>query len=120
MSAGAVVGVDPEVTAKARRRSFTAAYKKRILAAADKAAETGGIGALLRREGLYSSTLTRWRRERDEAVQNAFSGKRGPQPERNPLSAENEKLRRRNQQLEEELRKAQIIIDVQKKLRCSA
>jgi transposase len=116
MSAGTVVGVDPEVTAKARRRSFTAEYKKRILAAADKAAETGEIGALLRREGLYSSTLTRWRRERDEAVQNAFRGKRGPQPERNPLSAENEKLRRRNQHLEEELRKAQIIIEVQKKV----
>jgi transposase-like protein len=116
MSAGIVVGVDPEVTAKARRRSFTAEYKKRILAAADKAAEAGETGALLRREGLYSSTLTRWRRERDEAVQNAFRGKRGPQPERNPLSAENEKLRRRNQHLEEELRKAQIIIEVQKKV----
>lgn len=116
MSAGAVVGIDPEVTAKARRRSFTPAYKKQVLAAADKAAETGGIGALLRREGLYSSTLTRWRRERDEAVRNAFSGKRGPQPERSPLAAENHKLRRRNEQLEEELRKAQIIIEVQKKV----
>jgi len=116
MSTGAVVGVDPEVAAKARRRSFSTDYKKRVLAAADKAGETGGIGALLRREGLYSSTLTRWRRERDEAVQKAFDGKRGPRPERNPLAAENEKLRRRNQQLEEQLHKAQIIIDVQKKL----
>jgi transposase len=70
----------------------------------------------LRREGLFSSTLTRWRRERDAAVENAFQGKRGPRPKHNPFASENEKLRRRNQQLEEELRKAQIIIDVQKKL----
>ena len=104
-----------EVEAKAKRRRFSAEYKQRILAEAD-AADRGTIGALLRREGLYSSTLTRWRRERDAAVQDAFSQKRGPRPERNPLTAENEKLRRRNQHLEEELRKAEIIIDVQKKV----
>ena len=116
MVSGAAVGVDAEVTAKGRRRSFTAEYKKRILEEAEKAAETGGIGTLLRREGLYSSVLTRWRRERDAAVNSAFSRKRGPVPERNPLAAENDKLRRRNQHLEDELRKAQIIIDVQKKV----
>lgn len=116
MVSGAVAGVNAEVTAKARRRSFTPEYKKRILEAADKAADAGGIGALLRREGLYSSVLTRWRRERDEAVNGAFSRRRGPAPDRNPLAAENEKLRRRNQHLEDELRKAQIIIDVQKKV----
>lgn len=110
------MGVNAEVTAKARRRAFTPEYKKRVLEAADKAADTGGIGVLLRREGLYSSVLTRWRRERDEAVNGAFSRKRGPVPDRNPLAAENEKLRRRNQHLEDELRKAQIIIDVQKKV----
>ena len=104
-----------EVEAKAKRRRFSAEYKQRILAEAD-AADRGTIGALLRREGLYSSTLTRWRRERDAAVQDAFAQKRGPRPERNPLTAENEKLRRRNQHLEEELRKAEIIIDVQKKV----
>ena len=116
MANGAAVGVNAEVRAKARRRSFTPEYKKRILEAADKAADTGGIGALLRREGLYSSVLTRWRRERDDAVNGAFRRKRGPGPERNALAAENEKLRRRNQNLEDELRKAQIIIDVQKKV----
>lgn len=70
----------------------------------------------MRREGIYSSTLTRWRRERDNAVDSAFSQKRGPEPKRNPLTAENEKLRRQNQRLQEELRKAEIIIDVQKKV----
>jgi transposase len=107
---------DPEVTPKAKRRIFAAPYKKKILAEADAAAGSGQIGELLRREGIYSSTLTRWRRERDNAVDRAFSQKRGPEPKRNPLTAENEKLRRHNQRLQEELRKAEIIIDVQKKV----
>ncbi len=107
---------DPEVTPKAKRRIFSAAYKKKILAEADAAAGSGSIGELLRREGIYSSTLTRWRRERDAAVESAFTKKRGPEPKHNPLTAENEKLRRRNQRLEDDLRKAEIIIEVQKKL----
>jgi transposase len=106
----------PEVTPKAKRRSFRAVYKKKILAEVDAAAGTGSIGEILRREGIYSSTLTGWRKERDAAVDNVFSQKRGPEPKHNPLAGENEKLRRRNQRLEEELRKAEIIIDVQKKL----
>ena len=64
---------DPEVTPKAKRRSFSAAYKKKILAEVDAAAGTGGIGEILRREGIYSSTLTSWRQERDAAVDAAFS-----------------------------------------------
>jgi transposase len=107
---------DSEVTPKAKRRIFSAAYKKKILAEMDAAAGSGQIGELLRREGIYSSTLTRWRRERDNAVDSAFSRKRGPEPKRNPLTAENEKLRRQNQRLQEDLRKAEIIIDVQKKV----
>jgi transposase-like protein len=107
---------DPEVTPKARRRNFSAAYKKKILTEADSAASSGGIGELLRREGIYSSTLTRWRRERDAALESAFSQKRGPAPKHNPLTAENDKLRRQNQRLQEDLRKAEIIIEVQKKL----
>jgi transposase-like protein len=101
---------------KAKRRTFSAAYKRKILAEVDAAAETGSIGEVLRREGLYSSALTNWRKERDAAVQRAFSQKRGPEPKHNPLTTENEKLRRQNQRLQEELRKAEIIIDVQKKL----
>jgi transposase len=116
-AAGTTAGSpDPEVTPKAKRRSFSAAYKRKILAEVDAAAGTGGIGEILRREGIYSSTLTGWRNEREAAVDTAFSQKRGPEPKHNPLTAENEKLRRRNQRLEEELRKAEIIIDVQKKV----
>ena len=107
---------NPEVTAKAKRRSFTAAYKQKILAEVDDASGTGGIGEILRREGIYSSTLTGWRKERDTVAESAFSRKRGPEPKRNPLSGELEKLRRQNQRLREELRKAEIIIDVQKKV----
>jgi transposase-like protein len=107
---------DPEVDAKAQRRKFSAEDKKRILEEADTATERGAIGALLRREGIYSSTLYSWRKERNAAVRRAFSQKRGPQGKRNPLAGENEKLRRQNQRLQEELDKAHIIIDVQKKV----
>jgi transposase len=107
---------DPEVPAKPERRKFSAEDKKRILEEVDRATGHGGIGAVLRREGIYSSTLHGWRKERDAAVRQAFSQKRGPQPRRNPLAGENEKLRRQNQRLQEELEKAHIIIDVQKKV----
>jgi len=107
---------DPEVPAKPERRKFSAEDKTRILEETDRAVEHGGIGAILRREGIYSSTLHGWRKERDAAVRKAFSQKRGPQTKRNPLFSENEKLRRQNQRLQEELEKAHIIIDVQKKV----
>ena len=109
--------VDPEVTAQPQRRIFNASEKKRILDETDRALVSGGgVGAILRREGIYSSTLHGWRKERGSAVDKAFSQKRGPQPQRNPLAAENEKLKRQNQRLQEELEKAHIIIDVQKKV----
>ena len=107
---------DPEVTRKAKRRIFKAAYKKRILAEVEAAAGSGNIGEILRREGIYSSTLTGWRKEREAAMDAAFSQKRGPEAKHNPFASENEKLRRRNQRLEEDLRKAELIIEVQKKL----
>lgn len=107
---------DPEVDARPKRRTFTAEYKRRFLEQAEAAKARGELGALLRREGIYSSTLTGWRRERDAAAQAAFSRPRGPKPKRSPETAEIEKLRRRNQRLEEELRKAQIVIEVQKKV----
>lgn len=107
---------DPEVAAKAQRRRFSAQDKKRILDEVDRATGRGAVGAVLRREGIYSSTLHAWRKERDAAVDKAFSRKRGPKPERNPLAGENEKLRRQNQRLQEELEKAHIVIDVQKKV----
>jgi transposase len=69
---------DPEVTPKAKRRSFSASYKKKILAEVEAAGGSGSIGEILRREGIYSSTLANWRKERDAAVDSVFSKKRGP------------------------------------------
>ena len=113
----AIVHPDPEVVAKAKRRRFTAAYKQQILAKADAAAERGGIGALLRREGLYSSILVKWRRERNASIRLGLEPrKRGPKSTRNPLAEENQKLQHANDRLTEQLRKAEIIIDVQKKV----
>jgi transposase len=108
---------NPEVMAQAKRRRHTADYKQRILTEADRAKSSGGIGALLRREGLYSSQLTNWRRERDTGVRQALAPqKRGPKSKRNPLQDETDKLRRDNAHLTEQLRKAEIVIDVQKKV----
>ena len=108
--------VDSEVPSKPRRRTFTAEYKKRILEEADAAKEKGAIGALMRRERIYSSTLSGWRKEREAAVHQAFSQKRGPHPKSHPLTKENDKLRRQNQRLQEDLEKARIVIEVQKKV----
>src|SRR5208283_4824976 len=85
---------------------------------AEVAATTrGGLGALLRREGLYSSLLTYWRRERAQGILEALTPqKRGPKSKRNPMEEEVQKLRRQNVRLTEDLRKAHIIIDVQKKV----
>jgi transposase len=109
---------DPEVVAKPKRRTFTAEYKQRILEEAEAAATTpGGVGALLRREGLYSSLLAYWRREQANGILEALTPqKRGPKSKRNPMDEENQKLRRQNARLAEDLRKAHIIIDVQKKV----
>lgn len=108
---------DPEVVAHAKRRRFTADYKQRILKEVDAAKGSGGIGALLRREGLYSSLLATWRNERDAGTLAALTPqKRGPKSKRHPLQDETDKLRRDNARLTEQLRKAEIIIDVQKKL----
>ncbi len=109
---------DSEVVAKAKRRTFPLEYKIRILEEADAASATpGGVGALLRREGLYSSHLVSWRRERQAGILEALKPrKRGPRSERNPLAEENQKLHRQVGQLTEKLRKAEIIIDVQKKV----
>ena len=108
---------DPEVDSKAMRRRFSAKYKRQILLEADKC-EPGGIAALMRREGLYSSHLTTWRRQRETGeIAGLEPRKRGKKPvPRNPLAAENEKLRRETQRLEKRLRQAETIIDVQKKL----
>jgi transposase len=109
---------DPEVAAKATRRNYSAEYKLRILKQADTCTDPGNLGALLRREGLYSSNLTTWRRQRNEGTLAGLTPKkRGrKEAERNPLIEENDRLRRENERLTERLRRAELIIDVQKKV----
>jgi transposase len=100
------------------RLRYTAEYKGRILREVEVAAATrGGVGALLRREGLYSSLLVNWRRERAQGIREALTPqKRGPKSKRHPMADEMQKLQRQNARLNEDLRKAHIIIDVQKKV----
>ena len=109
----------PELSNRPRRRTFTARDKLRILAATDRAAETGGIGAILRREGIYSSTLCDWRRQRDAGASGALTpAKRGPKPAKpNPLLAEVALLQRNNAHLTRCLARADAIIEVQKNVR---
>ena len=115
--AGAAPHPNPEVRSRAKRRSFPAAYKLKILAAADQATGSGEIGALLRREGLYSSHLTHWRQERRAGIIQGLTPRtRGPKPHLDPSAKEIQQLRRANERLTERLRKAEIIIDVQKKV----
>jgi len=107
---------DPEVLEKPVRRKFTAEYKRRILEEADACREQGQIGALMRREGLYSSYLSNWRRERDAAVRKGFGAKkRGRKTTKNPLADDLKRLARENVRLKRELDQAKLIIDIQKK-----
>ena len=116
-TAGAEMPPNPEVRPRAKRRSYSAAYKQRILAAADAASGTGAIGALLRREGLYSSHLTHWRQERSAGITQGLTPRtRGPKPQIDPSAKEVQLLRRENERLTEHLRKAEIIIEIQKKV----
>ena len=114
----APASVSPELSARPRRRTFTAKDKLRILADIDRAVETGGIGVVLRREGLYSSTLSDWRRQRDAGAFNALApARRGPKTaEPNPLSAKMALLRRDNARLTQRLARAEAIIGIQKKV----
>jgi len=116
--AGVIVVADPEVPEKARRRRFTAEYKMRILQEVDACSEPGEIGALLRREGLYSSLLVVWRRQRAEGTLEGLKArKRGRKPQPiNPLAKKVAELERKNKRLEQRLKQAEIIIDVQKKV----
>ena len=108
-----------EVVAKAKRRQYSAEYKQRILREVDACRVLGEIGALLRREGLYSSNLTNWRRQGERGELDGLSAqKRGPKPD--PQAAELARLQRENARLRERLRRAELIIEVKKKLlRCS-
>lgn len=107
---------DPEVPAKPERRQFTADYKRRIVREADACTLPGEIGALLRREGLYSSHLTEWRRSLRQAEEVAFSAKKRGPKFKDPEEGELVQLRRENERLKTELRKAEVINQIQKKL----
>src|SRR5690349_16340266 len=108
----------PELSPRPRRRTFSAAAKLRILAETDRAADTGGIAAILRREGLYSSTLTDWRRQRDAGAFAALKPqRRGPKPVlAQPADADLDQLRRETARLRQRLEQAEAIIEVQKKV----
>ena len=107
-----------ELTDRPRRRTFTAQDKLRILGDVDHAAGTGGIGAILRREGLYSSALSDWRRQRDAGTLGALTpSKRGPKPPPpNPLATELASAQRDNIRLQQRLVRAEAIIELQKKV----
>ena len=106
-----------EVLEKPVRRRFTVQYKAKILAEADACTEAGQLGELLRREGLYSSHLTTWRRQRDKGALAGLTPKQRGRKARpkNPLADEVAQLQRENKRLQEQLRQAELIIDVQKK-----
>ena len=109
---------DPEVSERAVRRRFTAEYKLRILKEAESCTERGQLGTLLRREGLYSTNLIAWKRQRDKGTLEALSPrKRGPKGKRpDPSARRIAELERENQRLQKRLRQAETIIDVQKKI----
>jgi transposase len=105
----------PERLERARRRQFTVGYKLRILSAADAARTTGEIGALLRREGLYSSHLAAWRRQREEGILHALSPRRRGRPTSSPEQREVARLGQENERLGQRLAAAEAVIEIQKK-----
>ena len=109
---------DPEVVPIAMRRRFTAQEKLRILEEADQCSEPGEVGALLRREGIYASYLSRWRQARERGQLQALSSKtRGPKPANDKaLLEEMVQLREEKERLQGRLAQAEAIIEIQKKL----
>ena len=106
---------DPEVPAKVQRRRFSAEYRLRILKQADACKKPGEVGALLRREGLYSSLLTNWRRQREQgALQDLRARRRGPKPR--SIDPRVKQLEAENRQLHRKLQRAETIITLQKKV----
>ena len=113
-----VSSADPEVRETKARRKFTAKYKLRILAEADRCSQPGELGALLRREGLYSSNLSTWRRQRQKGLLQAMSAKKRGRKhkEKNPLASRVAQLEKENRRLEQKLKQAELIIEAQKKM----
>lgn len=108
-------GTQTEVVAKAKRRQHPAEYKLRILREVDECKGSGEVGALLRREGLYSSLVSKWREQREQGSLTGLSGhRRGPKVDVNAV--ELVRLQKENKRLQEKLERAELIIDVQKKV----
>ena len=108
---------EPEVEARPKRRRFSAAYKVRVIEEAEGCTESGEIGALLRREGLYSSQLSTWREQyRAGALQALRDDKRGRKTTKHPLEDEVTRLRKHNERLARRLEQAEAIIEIQKKV----
>jgi transposase len=109
---------DPEVPEKKRRRKFTAKYKLSILSQTDSCTEPGQIGGVLRREGLYSSHLTTWRRQKEEGLLDALSPKKRGRKKNptNPLADKVARLEKDNRRLQQKLKQAELIIEAQKKM----
>jgi transposase-like protein len=106
----------PERVERARRRQFTVGYKLRLLTEADGARTPGEIGAILRREGLYSSHLAAWRRQREEGILHALTPRRRGRPTHSPEQRELARLRQENARLGQRLAAAEAVIDIQKKV----
>jgi transposase-like protein len=105
---------DPEVAERAKRRRFTAEYKLRILREADACKGDGDLGALLRREGLYSSHLSTWRRQRDEIAKAGLKArKRGPKSK--AVDPRVKQLERENARLKRRLERVELMLTIQKK-----
>ncbi len=115
---GTTGGFNAEVSERPVRRRFDAAYKLRILEEADRCVQPGQLGHLLRREGLYSSHLSSWRQQREQGILSALTSKRRGRKAKpkNPLADELARLERENQRLRNQLRQAELVIDVQKKV----
>jgi transposase-like protein len=115
---GRVRPVDPEVLEKPIRRRFTAQYKQRVLEEADRAEGSGQLGALLRREGLYSSNLTTWRRQRERGMLEALSPKKRGRKAKHedPRDRRIRELERQTEGLQRRLKQAETIIEFQKKV----
>ena len=108
-------GPDPEVPAKVQRRRFSVEYRLRIVKQADACKKPGDLGALLRREGLYSSLLTNWRRQREQgALQDMRGRRRGPKPR--PVDPRVKQLEAENRRLQRKLQRAETIITLQKQV----
>ena len=107
---------DPEVSSTRRKRVFGSAYKLRILDALDACTAPGQRGALLRREGIYSSCITRWRKQRTTGCLSALNEKRGRRSKSDPKDQIICELEKQNKNLQQRLRQAESIIEIQKKI----